>query len=239
MPGRSTTLADNDPLFKPSPPDAEFDPAAVQRPRVRGDCLPGGCNADRPCPWLSCRQNLLLDVHPQTGRIALLRPLADIEAMPYTCALDVADLGGVTLEEAGGMLAITRERVRQIEEHGLYRLRRGLRGRRLSQFADEGRTVVHPARRAASVEPSVVAPVEKLCPKCREAPSRSPGQSYCAACALAYEHERYLRKLAQQEATAPDAGATDITEAESIDDEPEPEAEVIADLVRNPAPEGQ
>ena len=27
-------------------------------PRVRADCLPGGCNAARPCPWTCCRHNI-------------------------------------------------------------------------------------------------------------------------------------------------------------------------------------
>ena len=40
-----------------------------------------------------------------------------------TCALDVADRGGVTLEEVGGWLNLTRERVRQLEVHALALLR--------------------------------------------------------------------------------------------------------------------
>jgi DNA-directed RNA polymerase sigma subunit (sigma70/sigma32) len=39
--------------------------------------------------------------------------------LPETCALDVADRGGVTLEEVGGWLNLTRERVRQLEVHAL------------------------------------------------------------------------------------------------------------------------
>jgi DNA-directed RNA polymerase sigma subunit (sigma70/sigma32) len=35
--------------------------------------------------------------------------------MAETCALDVADRGGATLEEVGDLLNITRERVRQME----------------------------------------------------------------------------------------------------------------------------
>jgi hypothetical protein len=183
---------------------------------------------------VSCRQNLLLDVHPQTGRISLLRPLADIEAMKYTCALDVADLGGVTLEEAGGMLSITRERIRQIEEHGLQCLRRGLRRRRMEQFADEGRTVVHPSRPAAtatSAEPAA----EKFCPRCEKTPPRT-GQSYCAKCAAEYEHERYLRNKAAQ------AAAPELDSADDNDQVPAIEPDDLAvdvESVRNLAPERQ
>src|SRR5262245_4590856 len=31
----------------------------VERPRVRADCLPGGVNEERPCPWASCRYHLV------------------------------------------------------------------------------------------------------------------------------------------------------------------------------------
>jgi DNA-directed RNA polymerase sigma subunit (sigma70/sigma32) len=37
--------------------------------------------------------------------------------------LDVADRGGVTLEEIGEILNLTRERIRQVESRGLEQLR--------------------------------------------------------------------------------------------------------------------
>jgi hypothetical protein len=40
-----------------------------------------------------------------------------------TCALDVADRGGITLEEVGAIMNLTRERVRQLETRGLEKLR--------------------------------------------------------------------------------------------------------------------
>ena len=39
-----------------------------------------------------------------------------------TCALDVARRGGVTLEEVGEIMNLTRERIRQLEMSGLTRL---------------------------------------------------------------------------------------------------------------------
>lgn len=79
-----------------------------ERPKTRGDCKDGA----RPCPYLSCRFHLLLDVTP-SGSIAL--PLVDLDDVADTCALDVADRGGMTLEAVGSLLGVTRERVRQIE----------------------------------------------------------------------------------------------------------------------------
>lgn len=43
--------------------------------------------------------------------------------MPDTCSLDVADRGGVTLEEVGAILNLTRERIRQIEVGALVKLK--------------------------------------------------------------------------------------------------------------------
>src|SRR4029077_7505706 len=44
-----------------------------------------------------------------------------------------------TLEEMGGMLGVTRERVRQLRDRALKRLREGDVGRALASFAGEGR----------------------------------------------------------------------------------------------------
>ena len=43
--------------------------ATYERPVTRGDCLPGGCNGQRPCPWVSCKAHLALDVDERTGSI--------------------------------------------------------------------------------------------------------------------------------------------------------------------------
>jgi len=43
--------------------------------------------------------------------------------MAETCSLDVADRGGITLEEVGAILNLTRERIRQVEVRGLYKIR--------------------------------------------------------------------------------------------------------------------
>ncbi len=43
--------------------------------------------------------------------------------MGETCALDVADRGGITLEEVGEIMNLTRERIRQVEVRGLLKLK--------------------------------------------------------------------------------------------------------------------
>lgn len=40
-----------------------------------------------------------------------------------TCALDVADAGGTTLELVGRLMNLTRERIRQVEMRGLLQLK--------------------------------------------------------------------------------------------------------------------
>jgi hypothetical protein len=94
-------------------------PEGVLRPRCRGDCL----NMARPCPFVSCEHHLYLDVNPQSGAIKLNFPHLEVWEMAETCALDVADRGGITLEEVGAILNLTRERIRQVEVRGLGKIR--------------------------------------------------------------------------------------------------------------------
>ena len=77
----------------------------------------------RPCPYVSCKHHLYLDVNPDTGSIKLNFPDLEVWEMAETCALDVADRGGITLEEVGEILNLTRERIRQVEVKGLQKLR--------------------------------------------------------------------------------------------------------------------
>ena len=88
---------------------------SLQRPRTRRDCLAGGCNAVRPCPWIGCRYNLYLDVHPETGSIKLNYPEKEPWDMEETCALDIAEQGSHSLEEIASHVGFVRERVRLVE----------------------------------------------------------------------------------------------------------------------------
>lgn len=94
---------------------------AYDRPQTRGECLHGP-HAERPCPFASCKHHLYLDVNQRTGSVRMNFPDLEVWDLPETCTLDIADRGGITLEEVGVMLNLTRERVRQLETRGLARL---------------------------------------------------------------------------------------------------------------------
>ena len=89
------------------------------RPRSRADCA----NGPRPCMFIACKHHLYLDVNPTTGSIKLNFPDREVWELDETCALDVADRGGITLEEVGTIMNLTRERIRQVETRGLAKLR--------------------------------------------------------------------------------------------------------------------
>jgi DNA-directed RNA polymerase sigma subunit (sigma70/sigma32) len=46
----------------------------------------------------------------------------EVWEMSETCALDIAERGGLTLEEVGAIMNLTRERIRQVEVAGLEKL---------------------------------------------------------------------------------------------------------------------
>ena len=94
-------------------------PEDVARPHTREECL----NMPRPCPFVSCEHHLYLDVNPDSGAIKLNFPHLEVWEMAETCSLDVADRGGITLEEVGAILNLTRERIRQVEVRGLCKIK--------------------------------------------------------------------------------------------------------------------
>lgn len=95
--------------------------AATPRPVTREDCRVGAPGAIRPCPWVSCKHTLYLDVN-ERGSIKVNWPHLEPHQVRHSCALDVAESGGVSLEEAGEMLNLTRERMRQLEQSALNNL---------------------------------------------------------------------------------------------------------------------
>jgi hypothetical protein len=109
--------------------DEYAEETADLRPRTRGDCVGG----PRPCPFVSCKYNLAIDVNPRSGAIKFNFPSVaegmldvDWDRMPCSCALDIADQGGTTLERVGEIMNLTRERVRQTEALAFERGRESL-----------------------------------------------------------------------------------------------------------------
>jgi len=109
-------------------------PEAVdaELPLVRAECAGG----PRPCPLVSCQWHLYLDVSPTTGAIKFNFPDLEVDELEESCALDFAERGGASLEEVGKAMNVTRERIRQLEEKALAKLRA------VDGFVDFARAVI-------------------------------------------------------------------------------------------------
>ena len=86
----------------------------------------GQCPAERPCANISCKYHLAVDVKPN-GSLVRIFPHLEAHEAPESCALDVADVGGHTLEEVGDIMNVSRERIRQIEADAMRKLKPLLR----------------------------------------------------------------------------------------------------------------
>lgn len=142
-------------------PRLELDDA---RPRTRGDCAAG----PRPCPWVSCRHHLYLDVTKDQIRFPF--PQLEVWELAETCSLDVAEHGGEArsgmgpgrlLEEVGAVMNITRERVRQLEVKAKKKMKKKDRvggGALASEANDQG---LHGPLGSADAPPPAAAPPEE------------------------------------------------------------------------------
>jgi hypothetical protein len=90
----------------------------IERPVTRGDCVDG----PRPCPWVSCKYHLYLDVDPEHGSLKINFPDREPWELRETCVLDVAEEKN-KLGDVGVLLNVTRERIRQMETRALILLR--------------------------------------------------------------------------------------------------------------------
>ncbi len=88
---------------EPIPEEPSRDEPGSQLPLTRSECLPDGSNSSRPCGYVKCRHHLNNSKH--------------------SCSLDLAELGGMTLDEVGQVMGVTRERVRQMEVEALRKFR--------------------------------------------------------------------------------------------------------------------
>lgn len=77
-----------------------------ERPLTRGDCA----RVERPCPWVSCRYHIGIDVNPQNGVVI---EHAGWENR-YTCSLDLAEHGGLTAQEIAAVYEQSRQRIDEI-----------------------------------------------------------------------------------------------------------------------------
>lgn len=107
----------------------EAAPGLPPRPAVRNDCWDfdlGAPKGPRPCPFVGCKYNLYLDMQPSERDIKLNFPHLNPWQMAAdrSCVLDIAEMGGQTLEEVGTSYNLTRERARQIEVGALFKIRR-------------------------------------------------------------------------------------------------------------------
>lgn len=92
----------------------------IIRPTKREHCVDG----PRPCPWVTCRYNLYLEV-TRRGIVQFSKGEVPVEDIPphESCALDVADRGGISLEKVAAILGLTRERIRQVAIEGLRKVK--------------------------------------------------------------------------------------------------------------------
>lgn len=132
-----------------------------QRPRTWADCEAAELGASVPCPFVSCAHHLALDVSERTGSIKANFPDRGVDEAPHTCALRVADQGGITLEEVAAAMNLTRERIRQIEIGALAKLAGALGPEALRDLVDASdercARIDAGSARFAAVEPAVAA----------------------------------------------------------------------------------
>jgi hypothetical protein len=147
-----------------------------QRPLTRGECAGG----ERPCPFVSCKYNLFLDVTDSEGLKFNFPNLEPDEVPPEkSCALDIADQGGATLEDVAVTMNVTRERVRQVEEKAIQLLRlrsrnRGTAAKVLAEFSEAPADAVIGTRGngSGSVFAPKAEPVEREPVEVEEPPTR-------------------------------------------------------------------
>ena len=123
---------------------ADYEILDEVRPRTLADCMEGGRNAARPCPWVGCRAHLATSQMIEAGKT--VDPTAlddepfdpDILRMAETCVFDwIAKRGGSGMAEYGEIadaLNVTEARAHQIADEGLRKIRRSAQ---LRVFADE------------------------------------------------------------------------------------------------------
>lgn len=122
---------------------AEAVVAEYDRPKRAAECK----ETARPCPWVSCEHHLYLSVTPM-GAIRFHHPDREPWELEETCALDVEERGGVTLEQAGSFAGMSVSGAKRIQRAFLTRLRAvlgdpGRRGQAVGADDDETGALGH------------------------------------------------------------------------------------------------
>lgn len=87
------------------------------RPKTRGDCV----NEPRPCPYVGCVHHLYLEVS-ERGNIVFRYPGKEPEDLEHSCALDIADKGGLGQKALASKLGVSKQAVQQCEDLALRKL---------------------------------------------------------------------------------------------------------------------
>lgn len=121
-----------------------------QLPRTRAECA----GAARPCPYVSCRHHLGLEVARRTGQLRLsLGPELERGELPDrdTCSLDVAERGPHSQEQIAEALGCTIEWVRQTERSAEAQMRVAGGSRLRAVLSDYAEDPAHHAPRAGAL----------------------------------------------------------------------------------------
>lgn len=90
------------------------------RPRQRCQCI----NHNGPCPFVSCKHHLYLDVDSDTGEIIFNFPGKEVWELQETCALDAADKKGLSDAEVAALMGLNVARFSVLKERTLRKVKR-------------------------------------------------------------------------------------------------------------------
>jgi hypothetical protein len=95
------------------------------RPRTYGDCIRQGLGVVHRCPWVGCKYHLAIEVNERNGSIRFTWPGLEPDEWPETCVLGVARKhpDGLTLEDVASLVGVGFDRMRQIEDEIMDKLR--------------------------------------------------------------------------------------------------------------------
>lgn len=103
-------------------PEEELEENQLKKPITRKDCE----NIPRPCPFVTCRYNLFAD-DMESGKFKKNFKNKEPDELIVSCALDVADEGEHDLHEISLIVNLSKERIRQITEQALTKIKKEIK----------------------------------------------------------------------------------------------------------------